>query len=351
MSMTSLLDARTLTQAINKTKVIEPYFLNNVFKNKQYVKTKHIDIETISNNTRLARYVNDHEKAIPISKSGRTYNSVKLPRTYEMKFFGLDEIQNFKSLGAVYGDAAVTDRNREAALWVAQELQDLKERAIRRDEMIAAMALFTGSISIVQDNIEWTVDYGYEEDTHLIELTGEDRWNDADNTTILEQLRQYKKLIKKRCGIVPRIVILGSNAATALLANADIKALLDNQNYRVGAIDLTRDPEANGMYLGTLAGMQIFEYDQQYENYSGTDTDMIDSNKMLMLADSPSFRQYHGAIYRLVNGNLTLVSNDMFVESRTNDDQTAVEWRVEHKALPVIHDPDCLISATVVAVS
>ncbi len=351
MSMTSLLSARTLTQAINKTKVIEPFFLNNVFKNKQYVKTKSIDIETITNNTRLARYVNDHEKAIPISKTGRAYNTVKLPRTYEMKFFGLDEIENYKALGAVYGDAAISDRNREAATWVAQELQDLKERAIRRDEMIAAQALFTGGISIVQDNIEWSVDYGFEEDTHLIELTGDDKWNDADNTTILEQLRQYKMLIKKRCGTVPRIVVLGSNAATSFLSNAEVLKLLDNQNYRAGAVDLTRDPEANGMYLGSILNMQIFEYNQQYENASSVDTDMIDSNKMLMYADSNSFRQYHGAIYRLINGNLTMVSNDMFVESRSNDDQTAIEWRVEHKALPVIHDPDCLICATVVAVS
>jgi len=90
------------TNAINRAKVIEPFVLNTLFKNRQFHAADKIDIEITIGSDKLAQFVNQHEGALPIKKLSKVVKTLSLPRTFEKKLFTALELANYKSVGNIY---------------------------------------------------------------------------------------------------------------------------------------------------------------------------------------------------------------------------------------------------------
>jgi len=345
-ALIDMFEARSLTNAINRAKVIEPFVLNTFFKNKQYHAADKIDIEILTGSDKLAQFVNQHEGAQIIKKLSKSVRTLTLPRTFEKKVFTAFELANYKSIGNLYV-ANAEDRTRIPNQMILQELEELKNRIIRRREQMACEALSTGEVVVSQDNIDFFVDFEFEDNVHLISLSSNVKWSEA-TAKPLTNLRNWKRDIMKRCGINADILILGSEAADAFIANDSVKKELDTNNNKVGVLDLTQSATRSGMFIGRIMGVDIYEYNQQYTKQDGTTVDMINPKKAILVASqSPGFRVHFGPIYRIENGNLKIYQNELLVETNTNEDKTALDWKVEQKSLPTIHEPNAIISATV----
>lgn len=345
-ALIDMFEARSLTNAINRAKVVEPFVLNTFFKNRQFHAADKIDIEIITGSDKLAQFVNQHEGALPIKKLSKTIKTLSLPRTFEKKLFTALELANYKSVGNIYVSSP-EERTRLANQMILQELEELKNRIIRRREQMACEGISTGKIVVSQDNIDFSVDFEFQNNVHLVSLTTTAKWSETTAKPLLN-MRNWKRDIMKRCGVNADILILGSEAADAFIAHESIKKELDTNNNRVGVLDLTQSATATGMFIGRIMGMDIYEYNQQYTTPDNTTTDMINSKKAIMVASkSPGFRVHFGPIYRIENGNLKIYQNELLVETNTNQDKTALDWKVEQKSLPTIHEPNAIISATV----
>jgi hypothetical protein len=346
-ALIDMFESRSLTNAINRVQMVEPFILNTLFKTKQYHAADKIDIEIITGSDKLAKFVNPYEGAQIIKKLSRSVKTLTLPRTFEKKVFTAIELANYKSIGNIYvsnGDDSVRIANQ----MILQELEELKNRIIRRREQMACEAISNGKIEINQDNIEFTVDFEFKNDVQLLTLASGDKWSSANSKPLI-QLRNWKRNIMKRCGVNADTLILGSESADAFLGNDSIKKELDTNNNRVGVIDLNQTATRSGLYIGRIMGIDIYEYNQQYTKPDDTTADMINPKKAIMVASqSPGFRIHSGPIYRIDNGNLKIIPNELYVETNTNEDKTALDWKVEQKSLPTIHEPNAIISATVV---
>lgn len=346
-ALIDMFESRSLTNAINRAKVIEPFVLNTFFKNRQFHAADKIDIEIITGSDKLAQFVNQHEGALPIKKLSKVVKTLSLPRTFEKKLFTALELANYKSIGNIYVTSP-EERTNLANQMILQELEELKNRIIRRREQMACEALSTGKVVVSQDNIEFSVDFEFQNNIHLITLASNVKWSETTSKP-LTNLRNWKRDIMKRCGINADILLLGSEAADAFIANDSVKKELDTNNNRVGVIDLTQSPTRSGMFIGRILGVDIYEYNQQYTKSDDTTADMINAKKAILVASqSPGFRVHFGPIYRIENGNLKIYQNELLVETNTNEDKTALDWKVEQKSLPTIHEPNAIISATVV---
>lgn len=345
-ALIDMFEARSLTNAINRAKVFEPFVLNTFFKNKQYHAADKIDIEIITGSDKLAQFVNQYEGAIQIKKASNIVKTLSLPRTFEKKLFTALELANYKSIGNIYVTSP-EERTRLSNQMVLQELEELKNRIIRRREQMACEALSNGKITISQDNIDFSVDFEFENNVHLITLTSSSKWSETTSKP-LQNIRSWKREIMKRCGMNADILILGSEAADAFVANDSVKKELDTNNNRVGVMDLTQSPTKSGMFIGRMMGVDIYEYNQQYTKTDNSTADMINPKKAILVASSsPGFRIHYGPIYRIENGNLKIYQNELLVETNTNEDKTALDWKVEQKSLPTIHEPNAIISAIV----
>jgi hypothetical protein len=346
-ALIDMFEARSLTNAINRAKVIEPFVLNTFFKATQYHAADKIDIEIISGSDKLAQFVNQHEGALPIKKLSKVVKTLSLPRTFEKKIFTALELANYKSIGNIYVTSP-DDRTRIANQMILQELEELKSRIIRRREQMACEALSTGKVIVSQDNIDFSVDFEYQSNVQLVTLGSTAKWSETTSKPLVN-LRNWRRDIMKRCGINADILILGSDASDAFVSNDSVKKELDTINNRVGVMDLTQNPTRTGMFIGRIMGVDIYEYNQQYTKPDETTADMIDPKKAIMVASqSPGFRVHYGPIYRIESGNLKIYQNELLVETNTNVDKTALDWKVEQKSLPTIHEPNAIISATVV---
>jgi len=346
--MINMFESRSLTNAINRTKVIEPFVLNTFFKNTQFHAADKIDIEIITGSDKLAQFVNQHEGALPIKKLSKMVKTLSLPRTFEKKLFTALELANYKSVGNIYVTSP-EERTNLANQMILQELEELKNRIIRRREQMACEALSTGQINVNQNNIEFWVNFEFEQNVHLVTLASNAKWSEATAKPLVN-LKNWKRDIMKRCGINADIMILGSEAADSFIANDSIKKELDTNNNRIGVLDLTQSATRSGMFIGRIMGVDIYEYNQQYTKADDiTPIDMINPKRAILVASqSPGFRVHFGPIYRIENGNLKIYQNELLVETNTNEDKTALDWKVEQKSLPTIHEPNAIISATVV---
>lgn len=101
-ALIDMFESRSLTNAINRVQMVEPFILNTLFKTKQYHASDKIDIEIITGSDKLAKFVNPHEGAQLIKKLSRSVKTLTLPRTFEKKVFTAIELANYKSIGNIY---------------------------------------------------------------------------------------------------------------------------------------------------------------------------------------------------------------------------------------------------------
>lgn len=341
---------RELTRAIQKVNTVQPFMFDTFFgSKKEFHVTDTIDIEIQSNNTKLAQYVNTHEGAKQIQKSTtRVVKTVKLPRTYESKFYTAADLAKFQVLRNAYVTSSA-DLTTQANQNIMRELQDLKARVYRRWEQMTCEALTTGKITVSNDSVAWEVDYGYIADTHTKTLSGSDKWN-TSTAKIGQNLTDWQMQILELSGTNADICIVGSDVAKAIRDNEKLMKELNNFNFKVGALDFTQKLNIGGNRLGVLSnGLQIFSYNQKYQDNAGAKQNMIGANQVILAStQNDGFRMHYGPSLRLTpQGELQVASGEMLVESFVDPKKTFVEWTCEQHGLPAIHDPDALVVATV----
>jgi predicted DNA-binding protein (UPF0251 family) len=344
------LDNKSLTNAINKVKIHEPFMLNTFFPSNTYethVADK-IDIEIRSNVNNLAQFVAPDADAKLVSERGdRKIQTVTVPRTFEKKTFTAYELQKFKSLGSAYTGTA---QERAAASMgiISQEVAALKERIYRRREQMACQALVEGKISYNNDGYNFEIDYGYVANEQLITLAAAKKWS-AAGVNPIDSLDEFQLALQQRNGLSADTMIVGREVASLLKKNTDIMKQLDNLNYVAGRLDITTKYGTSGRYIGTLWGLKIYEYVQQYTDVNKTLVDLFPAKNILLVANvAGAFRTHFGPAYRVSESGLVTLTNDITVQSKINDEKTMVTWSIEQKSLPTIHVPEAIISATVI---
>ncbi|MFA5432613.1 MAG: major capsid protein [Candidatus Paceibacterota bacterium] len=346
--LVDLYDNRSLTAFINKITKVDPFVYQTLFKNnKQDHNSDIIDVETIYGNEKIAQFVHSDETAPRITEKGtKKVQQVKIPKTWEAKIFTARELAEINQIGNIYGDA-VSKRNAQKE-FIRLELEDLRERVIRLREKMACDAIVTGKIAASQTNIDFEIDFNFVNGTHLITLTNSNLWTHADSNPT-SKINEWKRLITKACNASPTIMILGTAAADAFRANTKVGTLLDQNNTRMGALEMTGKYTVGATYIGRLYGLDCYEYMQQYVNSSGVATDMISTDRAILIAPTKDFRTHFGPAWRIQNNSTSEpVFGEFVVEVDHNSNNQMLQWNCEQKSLTTIHDPGCVISAKVV---
>jgi hypothetical protein len=347
--MSTLIDIytwRSLTTAINKILPIHTFALDNIFKRKTTHLTDKVDFEFITGKQKLARFVNKGEEAQLIEKTNRTIKTFSLPRIFEKKVFDADELASFKHAGSSYISSS-NDLTSAANERILTELLDLKNRVIRRSEQLAMAGLATGGFTVTQDNISFSYDWGFITDKHKITLTGAAKW-DQTTAKIIENIRLWKNMVFKATGNNPTMGLLGSGASNLLLSDAKVTAMMDRKRIQTGELDITRPFYNGATFLGHWMGIDWYEYINTYVDDNDVEQEMLATNACVLYYPSDSFRIHNGPIIRIQpDGTRLNIMDNMVVTPLVSLDGTSVQWSCETKPLPVVHNPDDIISVIV----
>lgn len=346
-----------LTAAVQLKKPIVPFIKDTLFKNQKISTTNTIGYEKVTDANGIARLVAQGDPAYNVKKGTRSAVYFGIPSSKEKMSFTIKEYSDYKLFGQGAINAGATNPAVSAfEQFVLNNVDELKTRAIRLQELMCVQALANGKIDMTIDGKQFLVDFGYTSGaTGQIQtaLTSTAKWSDAASDPYAN-IRKWSTLISKGTGYKADCLILGENVAEAFVSNAKIKASLDNLNYQAGQLNSMAN--ANAMFGGNPimmlpGGIQVYEYIQEYTNASGSAASMIDKDSIVltsMAGASTIFEFYKGTISRFdkTSGN-TNQSVEYYSDIIVNEDGSAKTFQLEQMSLPIVKIPQGVITCKV----
>jgi hypothetical protein len=339
--------SRSLSEAVNQIKVTDPFILKTVVGNKRNYKGDKIDYEVTDRTNSMARFVNPNSEPINVKLGSKKLVSQRLYRTYESKTFTAGEVEAMVSVGQIYGDKAA--RDKEINRVILEEVELLKGRVLTAQEFIAAQFISKGSATIDIEGNSETIDLGFVNNVHSETLSNDEKW-DTTTASIMNQFRSISQKLSQR-GYPVQDVVLGTKAANALLNNEVTRKHLDNNNFRMGQVNFNQMQQANVRYLGSLYGLNVWEYDQVFTNAQGNAVPFIDQHKAVFFSKEVKKESELaiGSIQEFSSGNsLVTLTADYYMRSEISKDKKVLEWSLEQISLPIFKGIGGLYSVNVV---
>jgi hypothetical protein len=339
----SMFDTREMLPALKEVKPAQSFLKDRYFSVIKEHETAKIDIDIYSGKRRMAPFVHPKIGGKTVERRGYTTDSFETPElSPDMVTTAEDMLK--RSMGeGVYGSKSPEDR---AAEQLGSDLAELDEIITRREEWMAAQALFTGQIVVSGDGYDTeTIQYWptAPADQPYVALGSGDRWNESTSDP-LGDLRLERRNGIQKSGVNPQDLILGTDALDALLNNEGFAKKLDNRRIDLGLIDPKMLP--NGVtYWGYLkdSGIDLYSYDEWYfDETSGLEVPMVPAKYALLGSANVRTTMAYGCV-TLMRGSGDNAAPEFYAEARVPDSWTQRKnpagriVQIKSRPLPIIH--------------
>lgn len=339
-----LFETRTMLRALEQMKAAKTFLLDTFFKTMETSTTANVDIDIIKGKRKLAPFVSPKMQGKVMDRLGFATRSYKPPYVKPKMVTTAQDFLNRNAGDHIYAGAD-TAASR-AAKQVGKDLRYLEEIITRREEWMASQLLQTGKVAIVGDGVDDEIDFGMDA-SHLITLTGNDLWSDQTNSTPLEDLRAWRRIILKDSGLNTTDAIMGSDALDAFLDHPDVQNKLDTRRIDLGQIDPRQTP-AGAIYYGRIkdVALDLWVYDEwYYDEDTSTEKPMIDTKKVVLGSTQARTARHYGAIQDLE----ATASVPRFPKSWTEQDPSVRFIMVQSAPLVSLHQVDGFLCAAVLS--
>lgn len=354
---------RTLTRVVNTIKPDASFIRNLVFPGAgRTFSTPDVRFDVISGGREVAPFVRRGGEAIRIRGYGHSRRTLETPNIKLKMEIDPESYAQTAAAGTIQEILAGSNSMEASArAQVARDLTRMKRMGTNTLEWLCCQAL-NGTITYAADEGEdaWTVDFlrtaGHDET-----LTGDFRWwtGTAYGSTSdpLEDFRRAKHKINKATGLNCNIVVLGEDAASALIKNPQWKstyaASLTSRlaGNEVQAVQLTADIRPDGaVYEGIFGQLPVFAYVFDATNWAGTTANLIDPKSAYFIAATPAAENeiYYGGIYDMKTMNQSYAIRE-FSKAWEQDDPSLGFLMYQSRPLPVLHRPDAILRMVVSA--
>jgi len=335
-----MFSAYALTDAIQTIPKCTKGILNTFFRGTKNFDTEYVELHMKKGKRRMAPFCSDNSQATIIAKDGFDVLTFKPARIRMKKNFEAKDMQ-VRGMGQPIHYQGSSSPNARLQSQIGEDLADLDERIAFREEWMAAKALTTGKVPVIGDGVNTEIDYLFES-WQLPTLTGTAVWTNAASDP-LSDLRGWATSISQKSGLVADVVLLGKDAANALLKNVNVLKALDNRRVQMGLIDISN--LAKGLrYLGNLEGIEIFAYNEWYWDGS-VDQPMIPDDQVIIGSTQAGSSMYYGLVLDLKAGGFV---GTRFSKSWEQEDPS-VRWILaESRPIPSINQVSAYMAPVVV---
>lgn len=342
---------RVLTSGVRKLRTPRLFLFNTFFTRRNNWPTNMISFGVLNGNAKLVPYTRPGEPAIPVDFISGDLKSFAPPILNPKKIFDENKAETLNPGLDTYR-GPFTDPNTQIAEKIALEQQDLLDKINRTVEVQCAQAIEGGEIIFAyNDNTSASLSFGYtgdgstEGDALTIQptLDGTDAWDSAGSDPVMDIRRWQRQIQENSDWSGPVALLLGWEAADALLKNDSVRKLLDVQRMNAG--NLTIASQNGFTYLGELAGVPIWQYVMGYQNAAGVYTAAFSSKKAVMLPQgSDYFTVEYGAVFDRPNGQREgvpeFIRTDYFSKMVSKEDPPVLELSVISKPAAIIKNVD-----------
>lgn len=280
-----------------------PSFWLQFFPQVLLSRTEEIALDKISDSyKRLAPFVAPNVQGRVMKKNG--YQTISFAPAYVKPKDIIDpslDLTRQAGEDFITGSLSLEQRRNLVMIYL---LNRQKIMIDNRCEWMAAKAIIDGKVVVEGDDYP-SVTVDFRRDASLTTtLSGGAAWNQG-TATPAANIMTARRAIKDKSGAVVTRVIFGDNAWTNFYAKeiAGKETVLQNNTLRGSEVSVTflRDGfegvEYVGKYAGSNgAGFECYVYSAKYEDDTGTLQDMMDTNKVVLVAADVRGVQAFGAI-------------------------------------------------------
>lgn len=259
--------------------------------------TTDVLVEYMDGSKRAAPFVAPRKGGVTILRSGREVRAFRPPFVAPRRMLTMDDLQQRGFGEALMSTLTPEQRQRTILL---SDAQDLSNMIARREEAMAAEVMQTNGC--IMKHIADDKDEGdekeirfYSEGSNPATYTPSGSWT-GDYDGILADLAAMAGMLTKR-GLAATDLVVGADAADAILSNGKIQKLLDIRNYDAGRIDPTTLPNG-ASHIATLnvkgRMIDVICYDEEYTDGSASKS-YIDPKTVILTAPDAG-RTLYGAV-------------------------------------------------------
>ena len=186
---------------------------------------------------------------------------------------------------------------QRAAQKLMEEYATLNDATTRREEWMAVQAIVTGTIPIVGEGVNETIDFGL---TNKKTLTGDNKWG-GTKADILGNLGDWTDAVLHGGFANVDTIIMGKTAKAKFFADANVQKMLDNRRMNLGEI-APRDLPNGVKYLGHLndPSLDMYVYGEvYYDDWTKPDAPetkpLIPDNMIILISSRPNYMMAYGA--------------------------------------------------------
>lgn len=296
----------------------------------------------------ISPYVRDDLPGTPMNRDGYKTISFSPPHLAPTRNITKKDLEQRLPGQNIVEISADTDS--QESIEVASRMNDmldLQSANERREEEMCAESLFSGKIVVKGGGYDETMEQPIPAE-HIANLSGKSLFSAAECDPIAF-LRGSRRRITKKGALSASTAVFGSDAFDAFIANAKVKAFLDNQRIDFGSIAPRQDQIYPGAdYQGTILGMDLFTYDEYYfDEESKTEKPMVPVDRVLLIGRDCRMEMHYAAIYDAALGSINKTA--YYAYNWITQGRPRGKWMcVESAPMPVLVQGGGIFSSKVV---
>ena len=289
----SLYDYRTLLGVVEQMPRARTFLRDTFFSTTKTFLTKEVDIDVVGPDKRkLAPFVHRNSGGSFSYRDGYETRSYRPARIAPKIVTSSDE-----AFTRAPGENIYTRFNPEQRMSaiVADNLKALDLEITRREEWMAAQALFTGKIEMKGDGVNdvltmWNQSKKPETDVVT-------KW-DQSTADPLNDLVACVDKIGELSGHTASKLIVGRKALKALMNHLIKDGALDARRINLGNIQPSETLPNGAQYVGTLLypHLDIYAYTETYVDDSGNTQPLVPDNLVLLASDDAQTTRAYGVV-------------------------------------------------------
>lgn len=292
----SIFEPRTMGKLISRMPPVRTFFRDTFFRNVQSFPTKSVDVDFKKGNRALAPFVHPKIGGKTIPNSGYQTKTYTPPMLAPDKITTVDDLLERSAGENPYSGKTPADRAVEK---LSRDFAELDEMITRREELMCAQALYTGTIPIIGEGLNEVIDFSFTNTETITEAAK--KWS-KDTADPIADLKRWRKTVQKNGFVNCNICIMADNVADAFVNNAKVQKLLDTEKYDLAVIK-PRELMNGTTYIGTIngLGLDIYTYTEWYlddwTNPAAPEEKPLVPDGTVLLASTASFySRYYGAV-------------------------------------------------------
>ena len=344
---TSIYTPRTMERVISLMPPVRTFFRSTFFKNTRTFVTARVDVDYKKGGRALAPFVHPRLGSKTILNIGYETKSYTAPLIAPKKITTEDDLTTRSAGENPYSGRTPADR---AVQKLADDMTELREMIVRREEWMCSKVIFGGKIPIIGESINETLAFDF---TNTEELSGTAMWG-GTAADPLKDLERWRKKVQIEGFANCDICIMSPDVSNAFINDKKVQSLLDIKSYDLAVIKPRE--MANGLtYIGSInkLGLDIYEYNEWYldtwtDPANPVNKPLVPEGYVALLSTSAQFSLYYGAITLIDdNGNFFTVEGEMIPESWAERDPARRFLKLSSRPLPVPHEVNSWFTAKV----